>query len=122
MTCTVYRIKTYLLLTGMRSIRNFYLMQLGGKFDLRCGIQSRDPNFRVIWLKDGQLYSPQSNSISYYHGNSRILFDSLRAEDAGLYTCISGGNRYSTRLYMKRAIPPSMLLAQKRGHDLNMQY
>ncbi|XP_061179522.1 uncharacterized protein LOC133188156 [Saccostrea echinata] len=90
---------------GLRNIRNFYLMQLGGKFELRCAIQAMNPNFRVIWLKNGQLYDPPaSRAISFTNGNSRIIFDDLREDDAGFYTCISGGNRYSTRLYMKKPV------------------
>ncbi|XP_052682281.1 uncharacterized protein LOC128162900 isoform X14 [Crassostrea angulata] len=91
--------------SDFRSIRNFYLMQLGGKFELRCGIQSRDPNFEVIWLKDGQVFNPRrSRGVSFANGNSRIVFNSLLPEDAGFYTCISGGRRYFSRLYMSNPI------------------
>nr|XP_022304452.1 uncharacterized protein LOC111111646 isoform X11 [Crassostrea virginica] len=93
--------------SDFRSIRNFYLMQPGGKFELRCGIQSQDPNFQVIWLKDGRRFNPSpSRRISFANGNSRIIFNSLNPDDAGFYTCISGGYRYFTRLYMKSQAPP----------------
>lgn len=106
--------------TDFRSIRNFYLMQLGGKFELRCGIQSRDPNFEVIWLKDGQVFSPRrSRGVSFANGNSRIVFNSLLPEDAGFYTCISGGRRYFSRLYMSNPIQQGQFNSDFKFKPLN---
>lgn len=118
---TVFKLILLILyFTDFRSIRNFYLMQLGGKFELRCGIQSRDPNFEVIWLKDGQVFNPQrSRGVSFANGNSKIVFTSLHPEDAGFYTCISGGRRYFSRLYMKNPIQQGQFIPDFKSQSLN---
>jgi hypothetical protein len=75
--------------------------QSKSRFVLQCALPSMNPRQRIVWLKDGQQFTPRQDRISFITegGIRKVIFDPLLQEDTGRYTCV-GPNRqqYSTNV------------------------
>uniref|UniRef100_A0A8W8MBC3 Uncharacterized protein n=1 Tax=Magallana gigas TaxID=29159 RepID=A0A8W8MBC3_MAGGI len=65
-----------------------------GYFEINCLIDSG--NAEIFWAKNGQPFNPPAGRAIYFADNKKkIVFESVKEEDSGLYTCVAK-NEYLT--------------------------
>jgi beta-glucanase (GH16 family) len=66
---------------------------------LNCNIPNLSPEQNVRWEKDGQLFTTTSPRVKFLNNNQKIVFNTVKQEDAGSYICTTNdgsGMTYST--------------------------
>lgn len=71
------------------------------RFTLECALPNMNPRQLIVWLKDGQVFTPRQNRIAFVteEGIRKVIFDPLIRDDSGRYTCVGPDKKqYSTNI------------------------